>query len=969
MNGDSSKRHAELFGIFERVLELDSQQRTCFLGELEVQDPQLWKSLLALLDRHNCPEHMRVLGTPLPGELEIPTGEVGLPEYIGRYRLIELIGHGGMGSVWLAEQEQPVQRRVALKVIQQSVTSTAAQGRFEVERRILARMEHPSIARLLDAGSMPDGRPWFAMELVNGDPIDEWCEHHGLHLESRLELFREVCSAVEHAHRRGTVHLDIKASNILVQATDGRVQVKLIDFGIAQALGADRTVLGAEGDSGRWGSASSMSPEQAESSAVDVRSDVYSLGLLLHRLLTGDCSEGTLELDGLPFEQVAERLRKGERPSLSQVVECSQDPLPLGVPRSKLIRQLRRELDAVVGAATRPDAADRYPTVDALSEDLRRFLSHEALSVVPGHWSYRLLKAYRRQRLRFIALGAMLVFLVGGAALASVGYVFARHERDLARDAEAAAEQASLAAQSESARARTMTSFLVDTLRLADPRVTLGASMSMRDLLDVTSQRLDDTLDPQSEATLRATIGQAYRSLGEDALARDQLTQAVRLLQEDPGTPRLELYRAAWSLFLVHDKESRREAFEVLVPVVYLRTALLTEFDSELAERMQAMLYPVLESEFHQALVDLPAAIASAEVRHSKQHVMWPVVADELTDLGTLLIRGHSDERALILIEQAQRILVNHLPTGHPDLARLEFLRAALWVDGGHFERARARLVPVLQILEQALPPEHWRIHQARSLLGQCLVGLGRREEGVLWMQKAATALEDDASPGFSARVDAQLRLLDALALEESSHSVEVRRSALAEGLSTRPIGTLWWGLYPSLFGPPGFPMRIRLGKLLKRCGPLAKASDENPGLAALEDLRAIAEVELLASGPSQRLLGRVLMEAANTLTPECPELREALARQAFVFLSPHQTSQSLHFADACGLLAELELERGSYDEAESLATRAQRIYLIRLGEHSASTRDVSRTLQLSRARGAALGFPHVDHGASNFVR
>ena len=986
MTESATKRraHARLTELFHRALELDSRQRAALYDGLEQEDSALRLELEELVSAHEDRKPTDLLGSPLvapAGPLASDTGAPGLPEHVGCYRVIECIGSGGMGSVWLAEQEEPIQRRVALKLIRRHLPGEVALARFEYERRLLARMEHPSIAHILDAGSLPDGRPWFAMELVSGEPVDQWCARRQVDLGTCLQLFLEICGAVEHAHRRGIVHLDIKASNVLVREVDGRVETKLIDFGIAHALGGRSRGAEDELRAGRWGSAGTMSPEQAAAGGaqVDVRSDVYSLGLLLHQMLVRDGASTFAEFDGLTFEEVEARLRTAPRPRPSAVLreigELDGEAMHLGLPRARLLKALERDLDWVVSKATRFDPEERYATVAALAQDVRRFLADEPLSAAPSSRSYRLRKAYRRQRLAFVAAAAILVFLMLGAAMATIGLFAARRERDAAQDAAVRESQARVAAQLESARAQRMTDFLADTLRLADPRVTLDANLSVRALLDITSRRLAGALDPRSEATLHATVGEAYRSLGEDERAREHLGQAVRFLQHTRSESALQLYRPAWSLFLLQEQRDGRRSFELLLPVVYLRADLIQEFHEPLALRMGALLNPVLATEFDLALADLPAAIAEAEGAHPEEHPLWAVVADELTDLAFVLARESGDERAHPLLDQAERLLGRRLPAGHPDLARLVYLRAALWMDGGEFARAEAALRATLELLERALPAGHWRIHEAGSLLGECLFAMGDEAPALARLSTAADGLDAALGRASAPSIDARVRYLDAHAL--GSRPLEDRRLALAGELAERPFGTGWWRLRPGLLGPPDDVLRSALGDLLRSSGPMAKASDERAGLDLLERLVGLACVGRDAPSPRARLLGRILIERANELSHDHGELRERMARAALTLLDDCAEPLSLHLADARSLIARAELDRGLFEEALRGAEAARLVYERELGARSASTLLADRLCRVSEAKIAARDsgsgeaqvlLPPLDLGGADFL-
>ena len=392
---------------------------------------------------------------------------------IGRYKLLQQIGEGGMGTVWMAEQTTPVVRRVALKVIKLGMDSRAVVARFEAERQALALMDHPHIARVLDAGTTDNGRPYFAMDLVRGQPATEYADLHGLTIPQRLDLFRQVCSAVQHAHQKGVIHRDLKPANVLVSTEDDRPFAKVIDFGIAKAVGrrlTDLTLFTQHG--GMVGTLEYMSPEQADASPdVDTRSDVYSLGVMLYELLTGVTPLGRDRLGKAAFDELRRIIREEEPPrpstrvttaaaagSLADVAKHRRtEPRRLGV-------LMRGELDWVVMRALEKERGRRYESAGALAEDLRRHAAGEPVEAAPPGAVYRLRKLARRHKGKVAAAAAVVLALLIGLIATTAFAAKARREakradaqttaaveqRDLARSAAtraSAAETSALAAK------------------------------------------------------------------------------------------------------------------------------------------------------------------------------------------------------------------------------------------------------------------------------------------------------------------------------------------------------------------------------------------------------------------------------------------------------------------------------------------------------------------------------------------
>ena len=394
----------------------------------------------------------------LPAGLEQPG------DMIGRYKLIEPLGEGGFGTVWRAEQSEPIRREVALKVIKAGMDSREIIARFEAERQALALMDHPNIAAVLDAGTTDTGRPYFAMELVKGVPITEYCDAHQFTIRQRLELFIPVCRAVQHAHQKAILHRDLKPSNILVMQVDGAAVPKVIDFGIAKALGtspeAALQVSLLQTQAGVViGTPQYMSPEQAGATQdLDTRSDIYTLGAILFELLTGDTPLSRDSLRKAALDEVLRLVREAEprRPSsrLTQITEavthtCASRKTEPG----KLTRQLRGDLDWITLKALEKERERRYGSAAAFAEDLQRHLSDEPVSAGPPSAGYRLKKLMCRNKGAVVAVCAVLLSLLAGITVSSLMFIKERHSRQRAESAEQEQKRARLAAEIEAAAA------------------------------------------------------------------------------------------------------------------------------------------------------------------------------------------------------------------------------------------------------------------------------------------------------------------------------------------------------------------------------------------------------------------------------------------------------------------------------------------------------------------------------------
>jgi WD40 repeat protein len=399
-------------------------------------------------------------GLEISGELQTPFEEPF--GKIGRYKLLEKLGEGGFGDVWMAEQEDPVRRRVALKIIKLGMDTREVVARFEAERQALALMDHPNIAKVLDAGATEMGRPYFVMELVRGIKITEYCDQNALSTPQRLDLFIAVCQAVQHAHQKGIIHRDIKPSNILVTVNETVPVPKVIDFGIAKATQGrltDKTVFTAFEQF--IGTPAYMSPEQAVMTSLDVdtRTDIYSLGVLLYELLTGKTPFEKAELLAVGLEEMRHLIRDKEpmRPStrLSSLRADEQTSTAkrrqTDVPR--LIRLVRGDLDWIVMKCLEKDRTRRYETANGLAVDLKRHLTNEPVLARPASSAYKLQKAFRRNKLVYSAAAAIALALVAGLTLAAMGWRETRVERDKALQARAGEEAQRKAAQASEAEA------------------------------------------------------------------------------------------------------------------------------------------------------------------------------------------------------------------------------------------------------------------------------------------------------------------------------------------------------------------------------------------------------------------------------------------------------------------------------------------------------------------------------------
>lgn len=579
-----------------------AEERAAFLARVCGDNRKLSRRVEKLLQVQ--PKAAEFLERPYAG----PARTGALPEVaetprsvIGPYKLLEQIGEGGMGLVFVADQEHPVRRRVALKVVKPGMDTRQVLARFEAERQALALMDHPNIAKVLDAGVTESGRPYFVMELVRGVPITDYCDQARLTPRQRLELFLPVCRAIQHAHQKGIIHRDIKPSNLLVTLYDSHPVPKVIDFGIAKAVGsafADHSVY--TGFAQLVGTPMYMSPEQAEMTAqdVDTRADVYALGVVLYELLTGSTPFDGEALRQAGFDEMRRIIREDEpaKPSHRVTTMSAEKQSTVsgqrGVDGRQLSRQLQGGLDWVVMTCLEKDRTRRYESAGALAADIERFLRDEPVTACPPSTSYRLRTFTRRNRRALATVGVITAALVAATTVSVWQAVKARDaqnqaeaERDLATTAQRETAAAEERATTEAAIARAVSEFLqsdlllqVNSLAPRSDEVVVAPNLTVKEALDRAAARIGNRFrdQPLVEAAIRTAIGNAYRSLRADQLAVGHLERAVTLRREQLGPDHPDSLASMDSLADAYSRVSQHlGAITLRQQIVASRTATL----------------------------------------------------------------------------------------------------------------------------------------------------------------------------------------------------------------------------------------------------------------------------------------------------------------------------------------------------------------------------------------------------------
>jgi eukaryotic-like serine/threonine-protein kinase len=541
------ERWQEIRDVLDRALEVAPGARSVFLDQACSSDQSLRHEVEALLDPSDH-EISGFLQPALAGELGdalvenldglISPGPLQAGQlFAERFQLVRKLGEGGMGQVWLADQTSPVRRQVALKLIKAGMYDEALVQRFQAERQSLAIMDHPAIAKVFDAGTTPQGQPYFVMEYVPGLPITEYCDQKKLKIRDRLELFIRACEGVQHAHQKAIIHRDLKPANILVIEVDGKPVPRIIDFGLAKA-----TTPQAEGESifthvGHFvGTPGYMSPEQADPNVhdIDTRTDVYSLGAVLYVLLSGSQPFSAKPGQKLALDELLRKMREEEPPSPSDKVSSDRDTSSdtaeaRGTEPKQLVSQLRGDLDWITMKALEKDRARRYGASSELAADIRRYLNHEAIVARPASTAYRLRKYARRHRATVGVAAGLAMLLATFSVLQAVELRRITRERDRAN--------------SERDRATRITDFMTNMFKVSDPSQGHGSTVTAREILDKASKEMGTGLakDPDIQSQMMEVMATTYTNLGLYLRAQELATRAVDLRTtlhgpEDPNT-------------------------------------------------------------------------------------------------------------------------------------------------------------------------------------------------------------------------------------------------------------------------------------------------------------------------------------------------------------------------------------------------------------------------------------------------
>ena len=773
--------------IFETAIELSGDARSEWLAEACSGDPDLFERVSRLLAAHErASDAPSRLVTPRPVALEDP-------EAIDDYRILERIGEGGMGVVYLAEQTQPVRRRVALKIIKLGMDTKEVIARFESERQALALMNHPNIARILDAGATAQGRPYFVMEYVPGISITEYCDKMRLSVEQRLRLFMRVCLAVQHAHQKGVIHRDIKPSNVLVRDEQGEAVPKIIDFGVAKATERRLSELTLHTRFGFLiGTPAYMSPEQAEMTPLDVdtRSDIYSLGAVLYELLTG---VRPFELDGKNQAEMQQVIRGIEPDTPSRRLTKLGAEQAGGIARRRssttesLRRALKGELGWITAKALAKNPARRYQGAYALARDIERFLENQPVVASPAGLLYRGRKFVRRHRAALAGASLVLFALVGGLTIASLGYVEASRERDEARIARD--------------QAQTVTQFLADMLAAADP-AGQGKDVTVREVLDKASAGIGDKFAdrPLVEAQLLGSIGETYRSLGDLDAAESHLARRLEIYEENLPEDHPDRLDGQFELARVYHRQGRYAEAETLYRTTLEgRRRVLGDEHSHTVNSMNnlALVY-YLEGRNEEAGELWAEALAIDRRLRGSEH---PDTLSDMNNLSLAYLQTGRYADAETLLEEALEARRRVLGVEHPGTLMTGFNLAFLYSVRGRHAEAEQRLRNVAAISERVFGEEHGRTLLVHDTIGTVLHKMGRLTEAGVMLRKTLDArrrvLGEKHPQTLQSLVNLSKLLIDQRQYEEAEPLLRYAVDADSE----RPVSPQWRARFRAYHG------------------------------------------------------------------------------------------------------------------------------------------------------------------------
>jgi serine/threonine protein kinase/tetratricopeptide (TPR) repeat protein len=787
----------------------------------------------------------------------------------GKYKLLEEIGDGGMGTVWMAEQTEPVRRQVAVKLIKPGMDSKQVLARFEAERQALAMMDHPNIAKVHDAGTTADGRPYFVMELVKGVPLTKYCDEHKLTPRERLELFVPVCQAIQHAHQKGIIHRDIKPSNVLVALYDDRPVPKVIDFGVAKATGIQLTEQTLHTGFGAVvGTVEYMSPEQASFNQLDVdtRSDIYSLGVLLYELLTGTTPLTRRHIKGAALLEVLRLVREEETPKPSTRLS-STDELPSiaavrGTEPTRLSKLVRGDLDWIVMKALEKDRSRRYETANGFAADVQRYLADETVVASPPSAGYRFRKFAKRNKGPLITVGSVLMALLVGL----IGTVLSLLE---ARVQFHDAQQGKLKAQESAAEANAVLTFFEKRiLSAARPKGQgngLGNTVTIREALDAAEPGISDAFagQPLAEASIRRVLGLTYWHAGDYEKAISQHERALDLRRTLLESDHPDILQSLTNLGQAYQSAGR------------LNEAL--SLQEETLQRKQTIL----------------------GATHSD--TLWAM--NRLAE--TYMALGRAKE-ALPLYEHQVDIARQTLGHDHTDTLIYMDKVAVAYRRLGRYREAITLFEQTYKLYESKLPPDHHDRLATMSNLGFSYADVGRWDESIAWLHKVLNIDKKALGENHPERL---IHLHNLGTVYRDAGRLDDAKPYLEEAYN-RHVKKLGLNHQISLF------FAISLASLYRDLGRLDEA------LSLFQETRRHQAIKLPANHPHKRLLLNQMGDCLIRMK-KLSEAEQVLQECLTMHTQADPSSWWISYTN--GQLGQLALARKEWEKAEPLLLNAYR--------------------------------------------
>jgi eukaryotic-like serine/threonine-protein kinase len=741
--------------VFLQALDVPPDQRPTFLDRECGGDGDLRRRVEGLLRAHGQSgsflDHPAAVLDPaamrdtLLGEADSPTqADIVTGGQVGPYRLLQKLGEGGMGAVWVAEQEHPVRRRVALKLIKPGMDSTRVVARFEAERQARALMDHTNIARVLDAGATANGLPYFVMELVQGVPITRYCDEHNLPIRERLGLFVSVCQAVQHAHQKGVIHRDLKPPNVLVCLEDGKPVPKVIDFGIAKAVGEPLTDASVHTEVGQViGTLEYMSPEQAglPPPGLDTRADIYSLGVLLYELLTGQTPLTQARRAGANFAEMLRRLREEEPARPSRRLLGSKEALAdVAAKRGASPAQLRREvggdLDWIAMKCLEKGRDRRYETANGLARDVERYLADEPVEATPPSAGYRLGKFARRHKAALAVAAGFLLLTYAGACGVYLAYRRAAAAEGQAQENEAWAlgqeEKARASAWAEAAEKHKAQEAEADTRAFADflakhvlaatrpegVQRGVGVNVTMAEALTKAEPALEKVFRgrPKAEALARHEIGVTWRNLGKNAEAIRHLERACALRREALGEDDPLTWHSTNSLAMAYQADGK---LGLAIPL-YARTLKAKEAKLGSDDLSTLLTRHNLAGAYLEAgRLDLaiPLLERTLKAEESRRGDSDPITLAARNNLAGAYRRDGQLDRAIPLLERTLKAQVSRQGVTHAETLLTQHNLAGAYQDAGKLDLAIPLLERTLKAMEATLSDGHPSVISTRNSL------------------------------------------------------------------------------------------------------------------------------------------------------------------------------------------------------------------------------------------------------------